>query len=125
MEMASINDWAAKAASHIDAEIRLPSRGSGVAYKPTRERIAAIIATFAEPLTALLRDSRREHFHYENAGSYQERDCCPQCTCESWDAVARSQDAGHLDAEREPNSDEPCTCGADAWNARVNAAIEG
>lgn len=60
-------------------------------------RIAAVIAHFAEPLVTLLRESKREH---EPDG---EQEGCLKNTDE----------------------DEACDCGADAWNARVDAVLAG
>ena len=117
-KMPSINDWAAKAAERIAFEFVVATSA-----KRSAERIAAIIATFAEPLVALLREARREHHHDPVSNYEHDRGCCPQCTCESWNPVAKSQDEGELDAEHEPNSNEICDCGADAWNARVDATL--
>lgn len=108
--MASVNDWAAKAADRIDNEIRMPSLGSSAKRRPSKERIAAIIATFAEPLVALLRESRREHHHCDDSWY-----CCPMC---------ESEDHGRL-GEGPGHHDRKCTCGAAAWNARVDAALAG
>lgn len=112
-KMPSVNDWAAKAARRIMSEF--PPRGS---RGPHEDRIAAIIATFAEPMVALLRDSRREHLHSAD-GDVRDGVCCPQCCCESW------PDDPEGDFEPSPNSDEPCNCGADAWNARIDAVLDG
>ena len=109
--MSSINDWASKAAYRIRCELckeRLPSQ----------ERIAAIIATFAEPLVKLLAESRRAHRHTAD-GDVRDGHCCPQCCCQSW------PDDPEGDFEPTPNSDEPCDCGADEWNARVDAVLNG
>lgn len=60
--MASVNDWAAKCAEFILDEI-----SENVQWRnrrlvtPSQERIAAIIATFAEPMLKLLYESRRHH----------------------------------------------------------------
>lgn len=110
--MSSVEDWAAKAARRIVDEYvdrRTPRRD--------QDHVAAIIATFAEPLVALLRESRREHDHAD--GDVRDGACCPRCCCESW------PDDPEGDFEPTPNSDEPCTCGADEWNARVEAALRG
>lgn len=107
----SIQDWAAKCATRIDEEFVTAK------HRPSPERIAAIIATFAEPLMNLLRESKREHLHEQDTvgRSY----CCPQCTCQSW------PDDPEGDFEPTPNSDEPCTCGADTWNAKVDRVLNG
>jgi hypothetical protein len=91
-------DWAAKAGVYLHAEgVRLSSH-----------RIAAVVSHFAEPLVKLLRESHREHHHHGREPLL----CCPRCTCKSPDGD-------------EPNSDEPCTCGADEWNVRLRAVLEG
>jgi hypothetical protein len=111
--MLSVNDWAAKAAARILDEYagaRLP--------RNAQDHVAAIIATFAEPLVRLLNEARREHHHTAD-GDPRDGVCCPQCCCQSW------PDDPEGDFEPTPNSDEPCTCGTDAWNARVDAALEG
>ena len=110
--MASINDWAAKAAERIQEEC-----DGNFGCTVSVERIAAIIATFAEPLIALLQESRREHYHF--GGDIPGTDCCPRCTCQCWPADPEP------DFEPEPNSKLPCDCGADAWNARVEAVLGG
>lgn len=114
--MPSVNDWAARAADRIDDEYP-HARGK---RRPSVDRVAAIIATFAEPLVGLLRESRRLHEHYEG----QPQRCCPQCACESWigDEQVETDDDDEYPANR---PDEPCACGADAWNARVDAALAG
>ena len=80
--MPSINDWAAKAAREIVIDMDLRER-----YE---ERIAAIIATFAESLTRLLREAKREHW------------------CRK---------------DFDPNV--ICTCGADAFNERIDRVLNG
>lgn len=114
--MPSINDWAAKAAERIVYGKNGPI---------SEERIAAIIATFAEPLVALLRESRREHLHVEDDTWY----CCGACTHE-----CESDDPGHEHSEGccvSSHDNVPkrvqgvCDCGAAAWNARLDAALAG
>ena len=112
--MGSIQDWAAKAACRIVDEYdgrRLPLR-----LRKDQNHISAIIATFAEPLVSLLRESRRVHHHVAD-GDVRDGVCCPQCCCESW------PDDPEGDFEAEPNSDEPCTCDAAEWNARIDKAL--
>jgi len=92
IKVASINDWASKAANQII---------SALTPDISQERIATIIATHAVPLVALLRESRREHSN----GAHDE---CPMAN------PTYSYNVG-----------EPCDCGADAWNARVEAALAG
>lgn len=100
-------DWATQAAEHICSGGKQPVA-----------RIAAVIATFAAPLTSLLSEAKREH-HHSVDGDVRDGICCPQCCCESW------LDDPEADFEPTPNSDEPCTCGADDWNARIDAIIAG
>jgi hypothetical protein len=92
--MASVNDWAAKAARKIAIECDTATGQRGTYVR--EERIAAIIETFARPLLDVLHQSRREHLpaadKYCNK-RYDERD--------------------------------ECTCGADEWNAKIDAALAG
>jgi hypothetical protein len=101
--MSSINDWAAKAAQRIADESHPSIVGS-----MSLERIAAIIATFAEPLVALLRESRREHRRH------CDKEASSPCDCGS----------GHCPINAVAREAAKCTCGADAWNARVDKALE-
>lgn len=103
--MASVNDWAAKAAQHIVDEV-----SEDVQWRnrrlvtPSEERIAAIIATFAEPLMTMLRECKREH-----SRGYNDESCdyppCPKSDELNWN--------------------EPCTCQADTWNTRIDAVLNG
>jgi hypothetical protein len=98
-----MTDWAAKAAY----EIAITIREASFSCEPEKEEVkksATIIATFAEPLVALVRESKRRHYHCDDSFY-----CCPLCD-ESDHAGAKGTD---------------CTCGADDWNARVNAVLEG
>lgn len=114
--MASINDWAAKCAREISVEI--PHYLLSLDAEARRdERLAAIIALHAEPLVKLLLESKREHVHDERCNN-----CCSRCTHESWPLDTEDVDESWKPS---PNSDAPCTCGADAWNARVDAALNG
>lgn len=91
-----IEDWATKAARRIVGEYdgrRLPHN--------SEERVAAIIATFAEPIIKLLGEAQ-EGRHYDGVGEIPGPEC-PKLE--------------HEDAE--------CTCGADEWNARVDKALRG
>lgn len=98
--MPSIDDWAAKAADRIDDEYPHARREQ----RPSVERIAAIVATFAEPILMLLAESRRSHHR-----GYNDESCdYPPCP-----------------ASDEDVNDEKCTCGADAWNARIETALSG
>jgi hypothetical protein len=113
--MASINDWAAKAAQYIASEYDL-DRGRHAAARV--ERLAAIIATFAQPLMDTLRASRRGHFHCDDSWY-----CCPQCNC-SDHGLAEGETIGANHSRNAVPSDV-CTCGADEWNKRVDAALDG
>ena len=87
--MASIHDWAAKCAEYINS----------LSPRPKTERIAAIIATFAEPLVALLREARR---------SDHEAGCMA-----GWAQVGVIYD------------DTRCSCSVGVWNAKIDAALAG
>lgn len=102
--MSSIHDWASKAADYIHESYRPRN------LRPTKERTAAVIATYAEPLIKLLRETERKHRH----DALYHRTCCPQCTCQSNDYEAE-----------EPNSDKPCDCGAAEWNEKIEQALSG
>lgn len=91
--MASVQDWAARAAHKIVEE----SKHQG---KPREERIAAIIAMFANPLITLLNESRQSHT--------QENDSRAPWTCPK---------------ALDDDEDVECICGADEWNARVDKAL--
>lgn len=106
-------DWAAKCGAYLHAEgIRLSSH-----------RIAAVIAHFAEPLVSIVRDAKRMHRHDEPTDDDETHDCCPRCSCDSWIGNERVMTD---DDEYPPNRPgESCTCGADAWNARIDAVLSG
>jgi len=112
--MASVNDWAAKAARRILDDLPpLRPRGSTTTKSeryPTEERIAAIIATFAEPLTQLLQKAKREHYHCDDSWY-----CCKKCT--------HSDHSGLREFLNEEGS--ICDCGADAWNKKVDDVLNG
>lgn len=94
--MASIHDWATNCAARIKAEPRSASV----------DRIAAIIATFAEPLMKALREAKIEHHHSDDSFY-----CCPKCD--------------HFQNGEPLDDDSPCDCGAEAHNARIDAALAG
>jgi len=102
----SIDDWAAKAADKIWSEIDIDDREI-----PSHERIAAIIALHAEPLVRLLRESRRGHHSMCDAS-------------QKWrvDHTYRAQNVDEIDGWR-PLPLGSCTCGADAWNARIDKVL--
>lgn len=85
-----MEDWTTKAARSICGE-----RLSNPRSADDQERIASIIAAHAEPLVALLRESKQWRH---------------QVGC-----AARS-------GLRAP-SQWPCDCSANAWNTRVEAAL--
>jgi hypothetical protein len=107
--MASIEDWAAKAARKISENAQVVRRAFGPLAYPAEEEIAAIIATFAEPLVKLLRESRREHYHCDD--SYY---CCGACDAE---------DHGPLGGGFANREGGVCNCGADEWNKRIEEAL--
>ena len=67
-------------------------------------------------LLELLKESKREHHHCDDSWY-----CCR--ACRSSDHVLAEGE--HLGAGYESLPFEPgvCTCGAEEWNAKVNAAI--
>ena len=87
--------------------------------------IAEVVATFAEPLVSLLRESKREHYHCDD-GWY----CCGKCLCR---CSSTAKDHEHFLEDCWPASHGGeaarvggvCNCGADAWNRRVDAALSG
>ena len=101
-EIMSTEDWAAKAARRIKQGI--DAQVANHTYLQ-EERIAAVIATFAEPLVKLLRESRREH----SRTYLDEMNDYPPCPLSDVDAIG----------------DEKCTCGADAFNAKIDAVLAG
>lgn len=123
--MASINDWAAKAARHIEGEIfGKDHRGRTVAERPHEGRIAAIIATFAEPLITVVRASRRSHYHCEDSWY-----CCGKCThqCDNYEEDHEHDESCYVHSHdgEAARTKGVCNCGADAWNARIDAALDG
>jgi hypothetical protein len=126
------DNWAASAARQIKTELvnfvhqdpNLQHNVSWIVANVHEARIATIIATFAEPLVALLRDARREHYHCDDSWY-----CCGKCT--------HSDHIYRVEGEWQEGDEYPlsegfagrvkgrCTCGADAWNARVGAALAG
>jgi len=100
--MPSINDWAAKAARRILEEKFILAQSK----EGKEARVAAIIATFAEPLMALVRESRREHGYL-----------CVKCKM--------TLAYGGMPVPKEKIEEGTCTCGADEWNAKVEAALDG
>ena len=57
------------------------------------ERVVAILDAFSKPMTTLLRQAKREHYYPP----------CPK--------------------SNEHTADAPCTCNADAWNAKIDAML--
>lgn len=102
--MASINDWAAKAAERImfEASDKVGSSIRGL----SKERIAAIIATFAKPLVELVERSRREHHLHCGKGRLE--------------LIFNGKTVYLKD-----DWDGACTCGADAWNETVDKVLAG
>lgn len=95
--MSSVNDWAAKCAREIVDD--LPHR-----KQPRTERIAAIIVLHAQPLLDLL--TERAHYHCEDSFY-----CCPRCD--------------HPDHGSSGKIVSRCNCGADEFNKKLRAALEG
>lgn len=91
-----MTNWIQQAARHIENKYQLGDTEGG---------IASIIAEHAAPLTALLEESRRKHYHCDD--SYY---CCKACA-----------HPDHPSKWIDPS--EPCTCGASDWNSRLDAAL--
>lgn len=87
----NINSWAMKVARCI---VEIPE-----GHHQT-ERIANVIAMFADPIVALLCDSKRGY----------------DMLCHAVEFMLVVDGKVVIEA---------CTCGADAWNARVDAALAG
>ena len=100
--MPSIHDWAAKAAHRIVT----CERRSSV------DRVAAVIAHFAEPLTTIVRDAQRHHDHCDDYWY-----CCGACDHPDHD--------GEPPAMRKGQTADICDCGAQAWNDRIEEALSG
>lgn len=120
--MTNIQDWTTKAARVIHLQFDLKNIAPQNTSVP---RIAAIIAQHAEPLVALLRESKREHRHCDDSWY-----CCGKCTSldhmmcpggENHEHDAACYLGAHAgEAAREFME---CNCGADEWNAKVDAAL--
>jgi len=116
-------NWITRTADKISSEIDVGS----LSY-PGEDRIAAIIATFAEPLVALLREARREHYHCNDSWY-----CCGKCThsdhvlCDGDEEDHEHNAACYLGSHKgeAARTSGICNCGADAWNARVDAVLGG
>lgn len=80
---------------------------------------ASVVDEHITPLVALLRESRREHLHCDDSWY-----CCRACRS-SDHMLVEGEHLGH-GYDRQPHEDHGkglCTCGADAWNARVDAVL--
>lgn len=115
--MSSINDWASKAAEKI-------SEGCGRDCSNSDTRIAAIIELYAKPWLDLLRRSRRGHDHCDDSWY-----CCGACTHE---CIIDETDHEHDNSCYVSSHGAPvarvsgiCNCGADAWNTKINKALDG
>jgi len=91
-EPGHVYDWAARAAERIAASERTSSV----------HRLAAVITLFAEPLTNLLRSTRRPHNDSDDG------------YCKKLLTLGGPDNFRSL-AE--------CTCGADEWNKKVDEAL--
>ena len=110
-----VGDWATRAAAQIVDDIAAPL-SEGRRFSAI-SRVAAILDLKTKEVFALLRDSRCEHDHCEDTWF-----CCRACRSE--DHLLR--DGEHLDLrgrlDQHLNAGD-CTCGASAWNARVDALL--
>ena len=113
--MSSIDDLAIEAARRIIEEFDL---AEGRNVEKREARIAAIVATYAGPLVALLREARREHLHCDDDSWY----CCRACHAADH-GLAEGESL--REGERWGTAVGVCTCDADAWNARVDAVLAG
>lgn len=104
--MASVNDWAAKAARRVAEEYCEADQPGNVSI----DRIAAIIETFAEPMRKLLIESRREH----SRGYHDEACDYPPCPVSEEDHTLMA-----------PSEEDECTCGATKWNKKIDEALNG
>lgn len=110
--MSSIHDWAAVAAQKIRGEFR------GCKEGPSQERIAAIIDYFSQPWTKLLREAKRGHYHCDDSWY-----CCGKCTHP--DHSDESEDYLPSHAGEASRKSGVCNCGAEEWNAKIDAALAG
>lgn len=92
-----IRDWATSAAEQIASEHRLKAKDV--------PRIAAVVAYFAEPLTSLLAESRREHEARD--------DSLNDCPILMGEEMCRRLNIKH-----------ECDCGAEEWNRRIDEALK-
>lgn len=105
-----IDDWTMKAARQIHLLFDL----NQIAPQDTSvPRLAAVIATHAEMLMSLLRESRREHHHCDDTWY-----CCKKCSHDCFGELPSA-----YGRKGEIVLGALCTCGADEWNARVDAAL--
>lgn len=105
--MPSVNDWATKAAQKICCDYTLAryvGHASFVADEEQVKELSTIIAGHAAPLVALLQESHREHIFALDSRRGTLRAAIKGCRAKFF-------------------PDDPCTCGADAWNARVDAIL--
>ena len=111
LESGNVHDWASKAAERIFDEFA-DGHETDKRARVKVSRVAAIIATYAEPLLQVLREARRSHHHDAHGNEYDvSSGCCPRCNC--------------LDGEHPNHYHLACTCGADAWNAKIDAILAG
>jgi hypothetical protein len=134
MNPESIKNWAARAAQAINDEIDFDR----VSREQFTEQAASIIAAHAEPRIEELeaeivqwKTNSRENklIGEENSGRVDK----VEGKVEALVALLRESKREHSDGEDidcpmanptfEYNKGEPCTCGADTWNARINAAL--
>lgn len=105
--MASTIDWASRAAEHIIDELcdtlSIERTMTFAVFEGKQERIAAIILAYADPLITLLQKARRKH--HNTLTDYG-----------GW--------ACGVFIENADGSTEACTCGADAWNEKIDNALK-
>src|SRR2546430_2375640 len=115
-----IANWISNTAADIffDLEMKDTVDLTEAGQQEIKHRIAAIVATFAEPLMALLQESKREHYHCDDSWY-----CCGKCTHQ--DHVLHEGEYLSSHGGEAARTSGACNCGADKWNARVDAVLAG
>ncbi len=131
----STPDWATKAADAIIAEVVVDH------LRDPQKTIASIIAAHAEPLVAELEAQRARYLRLleiaqndESRAHDAEQKLEPlvallkECGRGQHSKGYNEESADYPPCPRSDDNDDddptlPCTCGADAWNARVEAAL--
>lgn len=100
--------WQDRAAQQIvDEWERFTTLPGGLFDPKSVPHVAAVITEHTKLLVALLRESKRKHYHCDDSWY-----CCPLCLHEDHGWRGYKQDDNGV-----------CTCGADEWNARVDEVL--